>query len=68
MEYQYFKQYKNFLIEFTNEWAQLFKLKKYNWVTYTLINIGYEHDIHIKNKEIEIFFLGLGLRICWEYK
>ena len=50
-----------FLIEFINDWKQL--TGKWNWYTFTFINIEFENDIMSHGYEFYFVVLGLGIRI-----
>jgi hypothetical protein len=52
----------NTFIHATNDWKQLAGKSKYNWYSFHLINAYFENDIICPGFEIEITFLGLGLR------
>jgi hypothetical protein len=51
----------HWLIEFTNEWRQLFG--KYNWYTITFIEIYFEKDDFTHGYEFVCVILGLGVRV-----
>lgn len=57
---------KEILFNFINEWGQL--IGKYNWITFTLINIEFENDIHLGGFEIMVIIFGLGFRVRINYK
>ena len=59
---------KNWIIEFRNDWEQVFG--KWNWYSFTIIQIYFENDIMCPGYEFECIILGLGFRIrinrSWE--
>lgn len=52
---------KHWVIEIQNEWEQLWG--KYNWYTFTLLNIYFENDAMTGGYEFSFWVLGLGIRV-----
>jgi hypothetical protein len=52
---------KHWLVEGIIEWSQLFW--KFNWYTFTVINIEFEKDDMVHGYEFRVIVLGLGFRI-----
>lgn len=52
---------KHWLIGFDNEWSQLWG--KYNWYTFTLIEVRFENDKTTYGYEFEMWLIGLCVRI-----
>lgn len=57
---------KDFFISSYNDWSQLFG--KFNWYTFTLINIYFENDKWTGGINFEFIILGLGFRVRYNYK
>lgn len=51
----------HWLVEFVNEWKQI--IGKWNWYTFTFIEIYFENDKFTKGYEFQFMLLGLGVRI-----
>jgi hypothetical protein len=58
--------FKNFFLEFKNEWTQL--VGKYNWYTVTFIQIEFENDLFTGGYEFVFILLGLGFRLRYNTK
>lgn len=56
---------KNSFIEILCEWSQI--IGKYNWYSFTLINIYCENETWTGGFEFEFIILGVGLRFRWNY-
>lgn len=54
---------ENMFIYGINEWPQL--SGKWNWRTFTLINLEFEDDISMGGYEFKFILLGLGF--CWRW-
>jgi len=52
---------KHWLIEFQNDWRQLFG--KWNWYSITICSIYFEVDNFTHGYEFECVILGLGFRV-----
>jgi hypothetical protein len=57
---------KNSFIEGYQEWSQI--LKKFNWYSFTLIDICFENETWLGGIEFTFIILGVGIRFRWNYK
>lgn len=55
--------FKWFSIDLVNEWSQL--IGKYNWYTFTPLHFRVEKECIHGTAEVELYFLGFGLRVYW---
>lgn len=53
--------YKRFIFSYIFEWSQL--IGKWNWYTFTLIEINFEYEKMTEGLEFMCIILGLGFRI-----
>lgn len=51
---------------FTQEWTEWFR-KGFNWRNFHLIEISYEDECHMGQREVRVFLLGFGCTIQWCY-
>lgn len=49
------------VVEFTNDWKQL--VGKWNWYTFTIVELYFENDKFTHGYEFVFTLLGLGIRI-----
>lgn len=59
-------EFGNWLIQFSEEWSEWF-CGEYNWRNFTLIQIYYEDECHLGNRELVLRLLGVGVRIMYVY-
>lgn len=57
---------EDFFITIINEWSQ-FSLK-YNWYTFTPVQISFENDIMTGGLEFTVIILGLGFMVRYNHK
>ena len=57
----YFNKEEDAFIYLINEWAQI--IGRWNWYSFTLIEISAENDITAPGFELTIIILGLGFRL-----
>jgi hypothetical protein len=58
---------KYFSIDFTEQWSPHFQPKEYNWLEFDWVRIYTEFFRRFGTWEVEIYFLGFGLRIYGVY-
>jgi hypothetical protein len=56
---------KEIIFELTNDWQFLFG--KYNWTTFTFIQLYIEHEKWLKGWDLHFTLLGLGVYIRFNY-
>jgi len=56
---------EDFFMHFINEWSQL--KGKWNWFSFTLIQIYFENEVMTGGYEFMFIILGLGFRIRYNY-
>lgn len=56
---------ENFFIDTHNDWRQLWG--KWNWISFTLIEIYAENDKWTGGLVFQMTLLGLGFRLRWNY-
>lgn len=56
---------ENWVVSFKNEWLQIGR--KFNWYSFTLINICFENEVYTGGVEFEIVLLGFRLFIRYNY-
>lgn len=55
---------KWFSVDLEEQWSQFFT-GEYNWYDFNIIKVVIEKEIKHSILEIELYFLGLGVRVCW---
>lgn len=61
-----FLEWQKGYVQFLQDWAEWFT-GQYNWRNFHFIAIQYEDEWCMGNRECVLYFLGVGLRICWVY-
>jgi hypothetical protein len=56
----------NWMFDVSEEWSEWFS-DHWNWRNFTFIKIYYEDEICMGSRELDLAFLGLGLRIVYLY-
>lgn len=59
------EEYTGWFVEFINQWHQF--APGYNWRTFHLIKIEFEDDRIMGGVEATFTFLGLGIRVRYNY-
>lgn len=56
----------DWMLDISEEWSEWFK-PGMNWRNFTLIQVYYEDECHLGNRELVIRLLGVGVRIVHVY-
>ncbi len=56
----------NWMLDLTEEWSEWFR-PNMNWRNFTLIQVYYEDECHLGNRELVVRLLGFGMRIVHVY-
>jgi hypothetical protein len=56
---------KVFDVDLVCQWIQFFDWKKWNWVEFDFVRLKFEVDRHMGDSEVELYVLGLGIRVYW---
>lgn len=59
-------EFGNWMLDFSEEWSEWFS-GEWNWRNFTLIQIYYEDECHLGNRELVLRLLGVGVRIVHVY-
>lgn len=57
---------KNWFLEFSEEWSEWFR-PGMNWRNFTLVQVYYEDEGYLGNRELLLRLLGLGVRVVHIY-
>ena len=53
-------------VTFINEWRQFLHVKRFNWVTFTIIKLVGEYEGYSKMYDLECYLLGFGINIRYD--
>lgn len=56
----------NWMLDFSEEWSEWFR-PGMNWRNFTLIQVYYEDECHLGNRELALRLFGIGVRIVHTY-